>query len=164
MARKPRPPSPWRRSSPRRSWPSKPFLCRCSPPRPPIWSRAICPSPSPARPRPSQQLTPSRRSPGAFEVTKVADAAAADETLRNREAYAAFIARPRRRRPAHRLGRQPDRRRAAHPGRGPARRDGKPVPVTDVVAPRAPTDARGAGFAAGFLPLALITHARRDRA
>jgi hypothetical protein len=39
-----------------------------------------------------QQLSTAK--PGAFEITKVADVSAADEMLRNREAYAAFIAGP----------------------------------------------------------------------
>jgi hypothetical protein len=91
--------------------------------------------------------------PGAFEITTVPDAAAADRRLRDREAYAAFV-----------LG--PDGL-ALHtaPGASPTvatllgqavgqLSGGQRVPVTEVV-PAGPDDPRGTGYAAGFLPLLL---------
>lgn len=93
--------------------------------------------------------------PGAFAVSTVADAPAADAALRDRTAYAALV-----------LG--PDGV-ALHTASaaGPAVAtlliqalqgigQGRPVPVTDVV-PADPDDPRGAGFAAGFLPLAITS-------
>jgi hypothetical protein len=101
----------------------------------------------------AQQL--SQAKPGAFEVTRVADAAAADEALRGREAYAAFIAGP--------DGLALHTASAASPTvaalltqAAAQLSGGKPVPVTDVV-PTDSDDTRGAGFAAGFLPLALTS-------
>ncbi|GIH06608.1 membrane protein [Rhizocola hellebori] len=100
-----------------------------------------------------QQLSSAK--PGAFEITKVADVSAADEMLRHREAYAAFIAGP--------DGIALHTASAASPtvaallSQAAAQLGGgKPVPVTDVV-PTDPTDPRGAGFASGFLPLALTS-------
>jgi hypothetical protein len=94
-----------------------------------------------------------RADPGAFQVTTMPDVAAADRALRNREAYAAVVAGP-----------AGVSLRTA-PGASPAVAAmlsqaagqlgaGRPVPVTEVV-PADPDDPRGAGFAAGFLPLAL---------
>ncbi len=101
----------------------------------------------------AQQLSAAK--PGAFEITKVADVSAADEALRNREAYAAFIAGP--------DGVSLRVASAASPTVAALLTQaatqlggGKPVPVTDVV-PTDPTDPRGAGFASGFLPLALTS-------
>ncbi|MFC8849553.1 MULTISPECIES: hypothetical protein [unclassified Micromonospora] len=91
--------------------------------------------------------------PGAFAVTTLPDAAAADRALRNREVYAAWVVGP----GGVSLHTAP----AASPTvavlltEASARlADGRPVPVTEVV-PADPDDPRGAGFAAGFLPLAL---------
>ncbi|MER7457175.1 hypothetical protein [Micromonospora sp. NPDC126480] len=91
--------------------------------------------------------------PGAFEITTLPDAAAADRALRDREVYAAFVAGP----DGVALHTAP----AASPtvallltdvaGQLAAER---PVTVVEVV-PADPDDVRGAGFAAGFLPLAL---------
>jgi hypothetical protein len=94
-----------------------------------------------------------RAQPGAFKVSQVPDAAAADQLLRDREAYAAAVVEP--------------RGASLHtaPGASPAvaallvqastnLSGGRPVPVVEVV-PADPDDPRGAGFAAGFLPLAL---------
>jgi hypothetical protein len=100
-----------------------------------------------------QQLNSAK--PGAFEITKVADASAADEMLRNREAYAAFI--------AGSDGVALHTASAASPTVAALLTQaaaqlggGKPVPVTDIV-PTDPGDPRGAGFASGFLPLALTS-------
>jgi hypothetical protein len=107
--------------------------------------------PAPATAAISQQL--STALPGAFEVTTVADAAAADQALRDRSAYAAFIA------GADGV--------SLHTASGASPTvaallsqavqqlgGGRPVAVVDVV-PGAPDDPRGAGFASGYLPLVL---------
>ncbi|MGK5442347.1 hypothetical protein ACSNN7_11085 [Micromonospora sp. URMC 105] len=93
--------------------------------------------------------------PGAFALTELPDAAAADRALRDREVYAAFVVGP------DGVGLR------TAPAAGPAvaallteaatgLSGGRPVPVT-VVVPTDPDDPRGAGFAAGFLPLALTS-------
>ncbi|MFI7215246.1 hypothetical protein ACIBP4_29655 [Micromonospora maritima] len=91
--------------------------------------------------------------PGGFVVTTLPDAAAADRALRDREVYAAFVAGP----DGVALHTAP----AASPTVAALLTEaagqlsaGRPVPVTPVV-PADPDDPRGAGFAAGFLPLAL---------
>lgn len=110
--------------------------------------------PGPAADQFAEQLAEER--PGAFEITRVADEAAADQALRDREGYGAFVLGP--------GGVALHTASAASPvvaqllsqaaaELGPA---GEPVPVTDVV-PGSPDDPRGAGFAAGFLPLALTS-------
>lgn len=108
-------------------------------------------------PAPAQQLASALSSakPGAFEVSIVPDAAAADQALRDRKAYAAFI--------AGADGISLHTASAASPvvaqlltQAATQLGGGKPVPVTDVV-PTTPNDPRGAGFAAGFLPLALTS-------
>jgi hypothetical protein len=93
--------------------------------------------------------------PGAFHIETVADAAAADRALRDREAYAAFVAGP----DGLTLRTAP----AASPtvaallAQGAAQlSDGHPVRVVEVV-PADPDDPRGTGFASGFLPLALTS-------
>jgi hypothetical protein len=108
--------------------------------------------PAPAAEQLAARLRAER--PGAFDITTVADAASADEVLRDREAYAAFV-----------LGADGvalHTASAASPTVAQlltqaAGQLGSPqVRVTDVV----PTDAddpRGAGFAAGFLPLAITS-------
>ncbi|MGH3682112.1 MAG: hypothetical protein ACRDT2_17890, partial [Natronosporangium sp.] len=80
---------------------------------------------------------------------------AADQALRDREAYAAFVLGP--------SGVTLHTASAASPvvaqlltGAVAEIGDGRPVPVRDVV-PGSPDDPRGAGFAAGFLPLALTS-------
>jgi hypothetical protein len=91
--------------------------------------------------------------PGAFTVTQVPDPAAADQALRDRKAYAGLI--------IETSGL------SLHtaPGASPAVANllaqataalgaGRPVPVV-VVVPGDPDDPLGAGFASGFLPLAL---------
>ena len=112
-------------------------------------------APPPAAAALSQRLQTAR--PGAFAVTSVADQAAADAALRNRKAYAAFILGP--------DGPTLHVASAAAPAvaqlltqQAQALGDGERLPVVDVV----PTDAddpRGAGFAAGFLPLVLTSMA-----
>jgi hypothetical protein len=93
--------------------------------------------------------------PDAFEVTTVPDAAAADAKLRDREAYAAVVVTPQ--------GPELHTATAASPTvaalltqASAELGQGQPVRVVDVV-PADPDDPRGAGFAAGFLPLALAS-------
>ncbi|MEW2385123.1 hypothetical protein AB0873_23975 [Micromonospora sp. NPDC047707] len=107
--------------------------------------------PAPVADQVAARLTAAR--PGAFEVATLPDAAAADRALRDREVYAAFVVRP----DGLALHTAP----AASPTVGLLLTEaadqvaaGRPVTVVEVV-PGAPDDARGAGFAAGFLPLAL---------
>ncbi|GIG85673.1 hypothetical protein [Plantactinospora endophytica] len=96
--------------------------------------------------------------PGAFDLIRLPDGAAADRALRDREAYAAFVVGP--------DGPTLHTASAAGPtvaalltqaagqlSAGQAT-GGQPVRVVDVV-PADPDDPRGAGFAAGFLPIAL---------
>lgn len=97
-----------------------------------------------------------RARPGAFEVTIVPDAAAADRRLRDRDAYAAFV-----------LG--GDGLAGLHVASAASPTvaqlltqasqtlaKGRPVPVQDVVAADS-DDPRGAGLAAGLLPLVLTS-------
>ncbi|HEU4423904.1 MAG TPA: hypothetical protein VFR67_15340 [Pilimelia sp.] len=93
--------------------------------------------------------------PGAFDITVVADAAAADAALRDREAYAAIVAGP--------DGPSLHLASAASPvvaqlvtQQAQALGGGAPVPVVDVV-PTDSDDPRGAGLAAAFLPLLLTS-------
>jgi hypothetical protein len=91
--------------------------------------------------------------PGAFDVQVVADGAAADAAIKNREVYGAIVLTP--------AGPSLHVASAAGPTvaalltqSATALGNGQAVPVQDVV----PTDAddpRGAGFGAGFLPLAI---------
>ena len=92
--------------------------------------------------------------PGAFDVTVLPDEAAADAAIRNRDVYGAIVLGP--------AGAQLHVASAASPivatlltqaasGLGGA---GQAIPVRDVV-PTDTDDPRGAGFAAGFLPLAV---------
>lgn len=92
--------------------------------------------------------------PGAFDVTQVADAAAADQELRDRWAYAAFVLDPGGGVSLHTAS-------AASPAVAQLLTQavaalGGDVEVVDVV-PGSPDDPRGAGFSAGFLPLALTS-------
>jgi hypothetical protein len=111
--------------------------------------------PAPAANALAERLRAER--PGAFEVTTVADAAAADRALRDRDAYAAFVVGP--------DGVELHTASAGGPAvaalltqaaaeAGGAANGGRPVPVVDVV-PADPDDPRGGGFAAGFLPLVM---------
>ncbi len=93
--------------------------------------------------------------PGAFAVTAVADAAAADTAIRNREVYGAILVTP--------AGLEVHVASAAGPAvsalltQAAAGLGGSgPAPVRDIV-PLDPDDARGAGFGAGFLPMAITS-------
>ncbi|WP_433285029.1 hypothetical protein [Micromonospora sp. CA-244673] len=107
--------------------------------------------PAPAAAELAARLAAAR--PGGFAVATLPDAAAADRALRDREAYAAFVVGP----DGVALHTAP----AASPTVAALLTEaaaqlsaGRPVPVVQVV-PADPDDPRGAGFAAGFLPLAL---------
>jgi len=91
--------------------------------------------------------------PGAFEITQVGDPATADAKIKNREVYGAILV----------TAAGPEVHVAS--GAGPtvaqlltqaATGLGQAVPVRDVV-PVDPDDPRGAGFGAGFLPLAITS-------
>lgn len=91
--------------------------------------------------------------PGAFDVTRVPDAATADARIKDRSVYGALITGP--------DGPSLHVASAAGPTVSSLLEQaatklggGRPVPVVDVV-PAASTDPRGAGFAAGFLPVAI---------
>lgn len=93
--------------------------------------------------------------PGAFEITMVADGAAADQALRDREAYAAFVFGP--------DGMTLHTASAASPTVATLISQavgqfaqGRTVPVVDVV-PTDTDDPRGGGFGAGFLPLTMTS-------
>jgi hypothetical protein len=127
------------------AWPAKELEPRALP--------VVVAGPAPASAALSQQLAAAR--PGAFEVTTVADAAAADQALRDREAYAAFVVAP--------TGVALHTASGASPTvstlLGQAAQQlggGASVTIVDVV-PGAPDDPRGAGFASGYLPLVLAS-------
>ena len=91
--------------------------------------------------------------PGAFAVETVADAAAADAAIKNREVYGAVLVTP--------AGPEVHVASAAAPTVASlltqaAAQLGPATPVRDVV-PLATGDPRGTGFAAGFLPLAITS-------
>jgi hypothetical protein len=109
--------------------------------------------PAPAAAAVADRLRTER--PGAFEVTTVADAAAADARLRDRAAYAALVVEP--------SGVSVHVASAASPTVatlfGQAAQElgnGRPVQVVDVV-PGPADDPRGAGFTSGFLPLLMTS-------
>jgi hypothetical protein len=113
--------------------------------------------PAPAADGFAAQLAQAR--PGAFDVTRLDDAAAADRALRDRDAYAAFVVGP----DGGPDGVSLHTASAASPvvaqlltQAAAAQGGGTPVPVVDVV-PGSGEDPRGAGFAAGFLPLVLTS-------
>ncbi|MFC0527364.1 hypothetical protein [Phytohabitans kaempferiae] len=93
--------------------------------------------------------------PGAFDVTTVPDAVAADEALRDRAAYAAFVVGP----DGLALHTAP----AASPTvatlltQASAQLNGGQAPRVVEVVPLDPDDPRGTGFASGFLPLAITS-------
>jgi hypothetical protein len=108
--------------------------------------------PTPAAAALSRQLEATR--PGAFQVTVVPDAAAADRALRDREAYAAFVLAE---------GVSLHTASAASPAVAQLLTQaaqqfggGRPVTVVDVI-PGSPEDPRGAGLTSGFLPLVLAS-------
>jgi hypothetical protein len=144
------------------AWPAKELEPRDLP--------VVVAGPAPAAQALAARLEAAR--PGAFDVTTVADAAAADTALRDREAYAAFVLSAGGSEPTSEGGTSEA---GARPGAltlhtasaasptvaalltqatqqlaGP----GQAVTVVDVV-PGSPDDPRGAGFASGFLPLVL---------
>lgn len=129
------------------TWPAKELAPRDVP--------VVVAGPAPAANGVAQRLESTR--PGAFEVTVVPDAAAADAALRDRSAYAAFIVGP--------SGMSLHTASGASPALaqllGQAVQElggaaGAPVEVVDVV-PGSPGDPRGAGFASGFLPFVLLS-------
>ncbi|MBB5870571.1 hypothetical protein F4553_003950 [Allocatelliglobosispora scoriae] len=90
---------------------------------------------------------------GAFEVTKLADGVAADQAIRDREVYAAFVVTP--------TGPELHTASAAGPlvaslltGAAQQMSQGAPVKVVDIVASPV-DDPRGAGFSSSYLPLLL---------
>jgi hypothetical protein len=110
-----------------------------------------------------------RARPGAFEVTVVPDAAAADRRLRDREAYAAFVLGPPQPEAAASQPRSPHGLTGIHVASAAspavaqllsqasqALVQGRPLPVQDLVAAD-PDDPRGAGLASGLLPLVLTS-------
>jgi hypothetical protein len=93
--------------------------------------------------------------PGAFAVTTVTDPAAADQLLRDRQAYAAFVLGPTGVALHTASGASPTV--AALLGQAAQQLGaGTAVTVVDVV-PGAAADPRGAGFASGYLPLVLAS-------
>ncbi|SDZ15936.1 hypothetical protein SAMN05421684_3118 [Asanoa ishikariensis] len=102
-----------------------------------------------AGPAPAADALAAHLPPGAFEVTRVPDAAAADALLRDNQAYAAFVLSPSGTAVHTASGASPTV--AQLVGQAAA---GMNAQVTDVV-PGSPDDPRGAGFASGFLPFAL---------
>ncbi|WP_433298210.1 hypothetical protein ACQP2F_42830 [Actinoplanes sp. CA-030573] len=91
--------------------------------------------------------------PGAFEITSVPDAASADRKIKDREVYGAIVVTA--------AGPEVHVASAASPAVAQlltqaAAGLGSDVPVRDVV-PVDPDDPRGAGFGAGFLPLAITS-------
>jgi len=102
-----------------------------------------------AGPAPAADALVAQLPAGNFEVTRAPDAAAADALLRDHEAYAAFVIGPTG--PAVHTASGASPTVAQLVGQAAASMN---APVTDV-APGSPDDPRGAGFASGFLPLAL---------
>jgi hypothetical protein len=102
-----------------------------------------------AGPAPAADALAAQLPPDAFAITRAPDAAAADALLRDHEAYAAFVIGPAG--PAVHTASGASPTVAQLVGQAAAAMN---APVTDV-APGSPDDPRGAGFASGFLPLAL---------
>jgi hypothetical protein len=95
------------------------------------------------------------QSPGAFQITRVADVAAGDAKLRAHQAYAVFV--PSASGLSLRVASAASPTVAALLTQAVGEMSpGGRVEVTDVV-PGAPRDPRGGGFAAGVLPLALTS-------
>jgi hypothetical protein len=127
------------------AWPAKALEPRDLP--------VVVAGPPPATAALTQQLQAVK--PGAFEVTTVADAAAADQALRDREAYAAFVLSQSGVALHTASGASPTV--AALLGQAAQQLGGgTAVTVVDVV-PGAAEDPRGAGFASGYLPLVLAS-------
>ena len=94
--------------------------------------------------------------PGAFEVTAVLDAAAADRLLRDREAYGAFLLGPDGLAGLHLASAASPTVAQALTQVAQAAGQGRAVPVQDVV-PAAAGDPRGAALASALLPLILTS-------
>jgi hypothetical protein len=92
--------------------------------------------------------------PDALEITRVADASAAEQALRDREAYAAFVLGPDG--VALHTASAASQTTAQLLTQAASELGGGGVEVVDVV-PGSADDPRGAGFSAGFLPLALTS-------
>jgi hypothetical protein len=131
------------------AWPAKELAPRDLP--------IVVAGPAPVATAVAEQLRTARS--GAFKITTVADAAAADAIIRDRDAYAAFI--------VGSEGLALHVASAASPTVaavltqaaqeiGQQVAAGRPVTVVDVV-PLGSDDPRGAGFASGFLPLVLLS-------
>jgi hypothetical protein len=127
------------------AWPAKNLAPRDLP--------VVVAGPAPATAALADQLR--AQEPGAFDVRTVPDAGTADDALRHREAYAAFVVGP--------DGVSLHEASAASPTVAALLTqavqqlgNGRPVPVTDVV-PGPADDPRGAGFASAFLPLLLTS-------
>ncbi|MEJ3742107.1 hypothetical protein WEI85_02240 [Actinomycetes bacterium KLBMP 9797] len=113
----------------------------------------IVAGPAPAADAFAQRLSAAR--PGGFEIVTKPDAAAADAALRDHEAYAAFVVGAGGATLHTASGASPTV--AAILGQAAQQFAGsQPVQVVDVV-PTDPDDPRGAGFATGFLPLAMTS-------
>jgi hypothetical protein len=112
-------------------------------------------APPPAAAALTQRLTAAR--PGAFTVTTVADETAATTALRDRHAYAAFVLHPRGPALLVASGASPVVAQLLTQ-QAQALGGGSSVQIIDVV-PTDRDDPRGAGFAAGFLPLVLTSMA-----
>jgi hypothetical protein len=94
--------------------------------------------------------------PAAFEVTTVPDAATADQRLRDRDAYAAFVLGPGGLAGLHVASAASPTVAQALTQLAQTAAQGRTVTVTDVV-PTHPGDPRGAGLAAALLPLVLTS-------
>jgi hypothetical protein len=94
--------------------------------------------------------------PGAFDLTTVPDAATADQQLRDRDAYAAFVLGPDGLAGLHVASAASPTVAQALTQFAQTAAQGRPVAVTDVV-PTDPGDPRGAGLASALLPLVLTS-------
>lgn len=128
------------------AWPAKNTAPRDLP--------VVVAGPGPAATAVADRLRAER--PGAFDISAVADAASADQALRDRDAYAAFVVDPATGMSLHVAS-------AASPTVSTLLTQavqqlggGRPVPVVDVVASPA-HDPRGAAFSSAFLPLLLTS-------
>lgn len=129
------------------AWPARELAPRDLP--------VVVAGPAPAANGLADQLRGER--PGAFEVTVVADAAAADAALRDRSAYAAFVLEPGGATLHTASGASPTvAALLTQAAQQLSASTGAPVNVVDVV-PGTAEDPRGAGFASGYLPLVLAS-------
>jgi hypothetical protein len=125
------------------AWPAKELAPRDLP--------VVVAGPAPAATAFADRLHQAR--PGAFDVSLASDAGAADAALRDRLAYAAFLIGPDGVSLHTASGASPTVA-ALLTSAVQELSGGRPVTAVDVV-PGSPADPRGAGFAAGFLPLVL---------